>query len=385
MGILGSALAARSGPRAAERKGRTAGGGGGLAAIIEQRLETPVFFVVTVMMVIRAAQQFSGGALVMSRFLGPVWFPRFEIITGLGLGLGSEMLMTIAGRTWRSWKREATEIAARPGLAKIQRASYTAHANANARHSFTFMLIGMGASLYTGVAFLLTNAGATLGSALADVVTVAVISATVLYLGVFREARSQDAAQAAIERIESGMNDALDAAIARFRDGTYTDVDTRLIAESLPAHRQTAFRRSVAKQERGRVWKSAQLRAALGIGQDASRIRDLNRKIGTLAKTPEHGLDKDTDGRTWLIPHRVVMDVWGEEIALERVRRGEVRDTRRTGDGESVPQSSGLPALAPDIRRTRADRAPDALALASSPAMTVHTHGTPPLHAEPFR
>ena len=58
----------------------------GLKDVIEHRLEAPVFFIVAAMMVIRAAQQFSGGALIMASWLGPVWFPRFEIATGLGLG-----------------------------------------------------------------------------------------------------------------------------------------------------------------------------------------------------------------------------------------------------------------------------------------------------------
>lgn len=374
---------------------------GNLQYVIEHRLEGPVFAIVAAMMVIRAAQQFSGGALVMSRFLGPVWFPRFEIITGLGLGLGSEMLMTIAGRGWRAWKLDEAELAARPGLSKIQRASYVSHAQAQATYSFRFMLVGAGASLYTGVAFMLSNATASFGVALADVVTVAIISATVLYLGVFRDSRGQDSTQAALEHIDAGMSEALDAAIARFRDGTYTEIDTQLIAENLPPHKQARFRRAVAKQETGRMWRTVQLREALGIGRDSLGIRDLNRQVNALAKTPENGLSKGVDGRTWLIPHRVVMDVWGEAIMLHRVlsspnsaeellSRGKAGRGARQGDGESVRaetgNTSGVLSSSPSDRRSGASHAPVTSDTTQLGTAAPHPHIAGALAmAEPFR
>lgn len=361
---LQGSVAQRRGPRAS---------GGGLAAIIEHKLETPIFFAVTAMMVIRSSEVFSGGALVMSRLLGPIWYPRFEIVTGSGLGLGSEMLMTIAGRTWKGWQREATEIASRPGLAKIQRKALLDAAHANARHSFIFMCVGALASLYAGVMFLLTNGiGGGVGTFIGDLVAVALVDSVVLYLGVFREGRRQDAAQAAVANIEAGMDAVLDAAIERFRSGSYTDVDTRLIAEHLPAHKQAQFRRAVAKQERGRTWKTTQLREALGIGRDAGRIRDLNRQVNELSKNPDNGLDKDLDGRTWLIPHRTVMEIWGEDIARERVRREGGDMTARSGE-----ENSGLPRAAPDSRRQGADELP-AAPVAVAPNLALASVGFVP-------
>lgn len=283
----------------------------GLKDIIEHRLETPVFMIVGVMMVIRAAQVFSGGALKMSQWLGPVWFPRFEVATGLGLGLGSEMLMTLAGRSWRNWQAQGAEIASRSGLSKIQRTSYVNEARQNARNSFWFMLVGAAASLYTGISFLLSNGG----DAFQDTMACVVITAVVLYLGVFRETGGQDETQAALAELDAGMNDALAAAIDRFKRGASTDQDNQFIAEHLPQHRQAKFRRSVAKANKGRMWKASQIREALGLGNDARLIRDLNRQVNALAKTAENGLAKAEDGRTWLLPHAVVMDTWGEQMA----------------------------------------------------------------------
>lgn len=345
----------------------------GLKDIIEHRLETPVFLIVAVMMVIRAAQQFSGGALIMASWLGPVWFPRFEIATGLGLGLGSEMLMTLAGRSWRSWLQQATEIAARTGLSKIQRTSYTREAQANARYSQRFMWVGAGASLYTGVSFLITNSTVTghfdLGEAIADVVTCAVITAVVLYLGVFRETTGQDEAQAAIAELDHGMNGLLNAAIERFKSNTATEQDERFIAEHLPPHRQAKFRRAIAKANKGRMWKASQVREALGIGQDARLIRDLNRQVNLLAKTPENGLTKAEDGRTWLLPHAVVMDTWGEAMAeyaaMRRIGALPASDASSTMHGQSDITPPALPTLPPDDARSLSDS--PQLVLASYP------------------
>lgn len=346
--------------------------GQGLKDIIEHKLEAPVFFIVAVMMVIRAAQIFSGGALTMSRWLGPVWWPRFEVATGLGLGLGSEMLMTLAGRSWRNWQREASEIASRPGLAKVQRTSLVNQAKANAKHSFVFMWIGAGASLYTGVGFLLSNSTSgghiDLGAALLDTITCALITAVILYLGVFRETTGMDDTQAALAELDSGMNAALNAAVERFKRGQSTEQDERFIAEHLPPHRQAKFRRAIAKANKGRLWKASQIREALGMGNDARVIRDLNRQINLLAKTPENGLTKAEDGRTWLIPHAIVMDTWGEQMAeyaaLRKIRALPVaaaaaddppRDSPLTSVGQGETSEPMLPTPVPTPLRASSD------------------------------
>lgn len=343
----------------------------------EQRLSRLVFITVAAMMVIRAAQQFSGGALVMSSLLGPVWFPRFEIITGLGLGLGSEMLMTLAGRNWRNWLAQLTEISARSGLTRIQRTSYQSEARRNATYAKRFMYVGAASSLYSGVGFLLSNSSVdghiNLGQALLDLVTCAVITAVILYIGVFAEFTGPDETQATLAELDRGMDAALAGAVDRFRHGTHTDTDVRFIAEHLPPHRQAKFRRAVAKQNSGRMWKASQVREALGMGNDARAIRDLNRQVNLLARTPENGLNKE-DGRTWLIPHAVVMDTWGEQMAeytaLRRigaplVSPGEVAE--RPAVGQSEMSLALPPTPAPGSLRAVSDERTTLLGFPSGP------------------
>lgn len=296
-----------------------------LQHLIETKLETPVFLIVTATMITRTAQIFSGGALVMSALLGH-YYPAFEIVTGLGLGLGSEMLMTIAGRSWRNWDNEATDTAARAGMSKVAKDAFVKRAQSNAHHSKIVMIIGMGASLFAGLSYLFTNSGkpvtlATLGdpgfwiNVIVDLVAVAVVTTTVFYLGVLKETRGQSDAEEALSELDEGLNDAVSAAIARFRDGKQSPVDEKLIAEHLSPGRKAKFLRSVAKVNKGKVWTAGELRKRLGYGNDATRIRKLNQAINILARDPENALEKGPDGRTWLIPVSVVFEHWGDEIA----------------------------------------------------------------------
>jgi hypothetical protein len=296
-----------------------------LQHLIEHKLETPVFFVVTFTMITRAAQLFSGGALVMSALLGR-YYPAFEIVTGLGLGLGSEMLMTIAGRSWRAWENEATDTAARTGMSKVAKDAYKKRAQSNASHSKLVMFVGMGASLFAGLSYLFSNSGKPITAAtladpqfwinvLVDLVAVTVVTTTVFYLGVLKESRGMSEAEEAISELDEGLNDAVKAAIARFREGKQTPTDEKLIAEHLSPGRKAKFLRSVAKVNKGKVWTSGELRKRLGYGNDATRIRKLNTAINALAKEPDNGLEKAADGRTWLIPVAVIWETWGDEIA----------------------------------------------------------------------
>lgn len=357
MGLMQSVRARRAAATTGTRSRRS---GGGVNELIEERLETPVFLAVTVMMVIRAAQVFSGGALVMSRWLGPVWYPRFEIFTGVGLGTGSELLMAMAGRSWRRWRRESYELATRPGLSKPQRVAKIAEAQENARYAFVFMWVGGASTLFTGVSYLFTNSaqGFDVGLAVTDLMTCAVITAVVLYIGVFRERKDQGDRENLTGQMRERMNGAALAALDRFDRKEHTDEDARLIEESLPVEDRMRWRRVVAKANKGRTWKTAQIRERLGYGRDAGRIRELNRQVLALARDAANGLEKDADGRTWLIPHALVMEVWGEAMAehaaLGRLGLRHDSDTARTTDPRSVVENSGLPTSAPDNDRAGA-------------------------------
>lgn len=302
-----------------------------LQYVIENRLEMPVFFIVSFTMIIRASQLFSGGTLVMSSLLGSN-YPTFEIITGIGLGLGSEMLMTIAGRSWKGWKEEATENEARPGMSKNARLAYIKRAKDNALWSLRVMRVGMGASLFAGLSFLFTNSGKAISldtladpswwwQLVSDLVATVVVTVCVLYLGVLRETRSMSDAEAALADLDEGLNEAVSAAVQRFRDGVQTPVDEKLIAAHLPPSRKAKFLQAVAKANKGKVWTSKEVRKRLGIGNDATDIRRLNRKINDLAHDPDNGLEKAPDGKTWLIPAGIVFDTWGDEIARKDAER----------------------------------------------------------------
>jgi hypothetical protein len=339
---------------------------GGLKAIIERKLEGPVFLITALMMVIRAAQVYSGGALVMSRVLGP-FFPAFESVTGFGLGAGGELLMTIAGRTWRGWRKEALEIETRPGLNAKQRKALIKAANEQAGHSKAFMIVGACVSLYTGISYLWENSshgsGFSWGAALSDVAPTIIITAVVFYLGVLRDMKDESAQEAALAALDGGMTDALLAAVERFKAGISTDKDNRFIAENLPPHQAAKFRRAVAKATQGEQWTAAKVREAAGLGNDPATIRALTRQIAALAREPENGIEKAPDGRTWLIPRAIVMDTWGELIAERNIR---ARDAARQPIGQSDAAPPALPVPEPVAVQTDSG---------AFPAVNLSTHG----------
>lgn len=313
---------------------------GSVAESVEQRLEKPVFYSVLLVLVLRSATVFSGGILNLHALLGVFWFDAFQIVTGLGLALGSEMLMSLAGRSWRYWRKQETELAGTPGLSRIQRVSRVNEARANARISYWFMLIGAAASVGSGVWYLISNGG----DAALDVAICIVITAVVLYLGVLRETKRQDSAEAALADLDAGMDAALMTAVERFRENRHTEQDIRFITEHLPPHRQGRFRRAVAKADGGRMWNAAQIREGLGVGADQTQVRAINRQINALAKEPQNGLAKDAAGR-WLIPNAVVQDVWGEAMADYRAmaRIGAAAAEVRTADGQAHETLSAAP------------------------------------------
>jgi len=286
-----------------------------LQNIIENKLETPVFFIVTLTMVIRASQIFSGGQLIMSRLLGSN-YSAFEIATGFGLGIGSEMLMTIAGRSWKGWGNEEVEVKSRSGLTKAMRDAYAKKAKDNASWSRGVMFVGMACSLFAGLSYLFTNGGTDAWSVVTDLVATVVVTTCVFYLGVLKENRNaMSDAEEAMAELDEGLTDAVRAAIQRFRDGKQTPVDEKLIAEHLSPSRKAKFLRAVAKINKGKVWTTAELRKRLGIGNDATAIRRLNKRVNQLAGDPDNGLEKAGDNKTWLIPARLVFEEWGEDIA----------------------------------------------------------------------
>lgn len=332
---------------------------GGLKHLIEEKLETPVFLVMLPFMVATAAEVFSGGVFDLPHLLGPA-FAVWQIVRGLGLGFGSETLTVIAGRSWRAWLREAVDVKTRSGLSKVQRTTHVADAEAHAKRSLVFMCIGAGSSIFAGLSYYISNGShMTVWAIINDVVATGIITAVVLYIGVFRDRKADDDTEEMVNSVQSGLSSAVDAATTRFRQGIATDTDIALIAEVLPPNLQTKFRRAVAKEVAGEVWSSGKLRMALGYGNDATKTRKLNDEIRRLERSHVPGVRKGPDGKTWQIPRSVVMDTWGEEIAEVKVRA-------RLLNGHSSTVISGVPAPSPDVHRSLSGDVPDVQAMAAS-------------------
>ena len=326
--------------------------GGGLQRLIEERLVTPVFCVVLFFAVTTAAETFSGGVIDLPHIMGPL-FGVWQVIRGLGMGFGSELLAVISGRSWRVYKRDEAEIREQRGLSKVQRTARAAHAKSKARENMIAMFVGICGSIYASAIYYIKSAShvKTL-DLVSDIVATILATAVLLYIGVFKDSKAEDQAEEMVAGIQSGVTDSVHGAIDRFKQGVASDVDLALIAEHLPEQDRVKFRRAVAKKVDGEMWTTAMIRQALGYGNDSTMTRKVNAKVNQLSRQSELGLRRGDDGRSWLIPRHVVMDVWGEEI-------GAAKAMARLLNGRSSVSSSDAPTPTPDVIRMFPGRDPD--------------------------
>lgn len=324
---------------------------GDLQRLIEERLVTPVFCVVLFFAVTTAAETFSGGVIDLPLLMGPL-FGAWQVIRGLGMGFGSELLAVISGRSWRVYKREEVEIRERRGLSKVQRAARVAHARSKARENMIAMIVGICGSVYASAIYYIKSASHVHALDLvSDIVATILATAVLLYIGVFKDSKSEDAAEEMIAGIQSGVNDSVHGAIGRFKQGIASDVDIALIAEHLPEQDRVKFRRAVAKKVDGEMWTTGMIRQALGYGNDATMARKINAKVNQLSRQPELALRRGDDGRSWLVPRGVVMDVWGEDI-------GAAKAMARLLNGRSTMMGPESPGNSPEVLRMFPGRDP---------------------------
>lgn len=325
--------------------------GGNVSELVEQRLEMPVLLITLATLVLRSAGTFSGGAFSL-RMLGPLYEPLMVVIGG-GLALGAESLAAVSGRMEQRYRRKAVDLETAPGLRKVERLARIAEARTRATQSGRFKWLGIGASLYAGLAFLLGNGAApSFGAIVTDLVTTGVVTGVVLFFGVYKEAHEADEGQEVRAKIRDRMTAAVIAALGRWEDGSYTDQDTRLILEHLDPAERTKFARAVARKNAGEVWTLPQVLRALGQERDDTARRRLSNAVAKLAKDPANGVEKDAANK-WQLPRWLVMQEWGEAIARYNVARegGYAADATRMAGGAAGALIPGSPALVPAVYR----------------------------------
>lgn len=335
----------------------------GVQGFLEEKAEVPAFALVALCMMARALQFYSGGAIVLAAALGARGVAVFNGFTGFGLAVGTELLMSIAGRQWQANAAEARDVAARRGLNKHERAAMAAHFQSKARWAFAFMIVGLCASITAAFSFLWTANGANHSptAAISEIAISLLLVSVVFYLGVIKESRGDDPSEIATSRAFQLRAQVVEAAGARIASGTYTDQDVRIVKSALPRSERARFEQALVRDDASdAVWTASQIVAWLGCDDVAGRRR-VQRKLARLAEQ-NAGVIKDEDTRQFRVPRSVVLRHFAEEFIASRTP---VTRARQSGPLNPVAAPSDNDS---DTTATRARQPHDTPAVVLVPA-----------------
>jgi len=324
----------------------------GVQGFLEEKAEGPAFGLVAVCMMLRAVSFYSGNAHLLTNLLGPRGLAIFDDASGFGLTVGTELLMSIAGRQWQSNKREAREASARRGLNRQERAALVKHYNHNANISLTFMLMGLGASVTAAFSFLGTAAGATsIGGKLSEILVSLLLVSVVLYLGVFKESRGVDPSELASAQAHSIRGNVVDAAGRRIAAGAYGPQDVRIVAQQLERTERDKFMGALLPETPDDpMWTAKDIATWLGT-ESATARKQIARKLRKLADAGAGVIMDDATGK-YRVPRSVVVAHFAEDFVSINARAATQRNPTSAVDGTPVGQTD---AATPQRKRATSD------------------------------
>lgn len=302
---------------------------GGIQGWIEHSAEKPAFFLAFGSMVLRAAAFWSGGSFSIAALLGPrAWL--FNDVTGLGIGVGCELLGSIAGRQWQRYKAEAIEAGGRRGVTKAEREALVRHFQSRARLHMVYCALGLAASVVAGFAFFQSTSGNhSLGGDIGELAIAGVLVAIVSYLGIFKETQTDDPRELATAHARTIGSDIVSKAGARLAAGTYSRQDALLVAGALPkVERERFLAATLQSQEDDPIWTVNDLLSWMGAETLAAR-RQVQRKLSKLMASGAP-ITRDMDGK-YLIPRsEAALRFAGD---FQRIALGEARSPSASARG----------------------------------------------------
>lgn len=346
---------------------------GGLQQWIERRASGPAFALVALSMIARAAQLYSGGALALGRALGPRGLALFDMLTGLGLAVGAELLASIAGRARASALREMREAQGRRGIPKSERLALVAHYRAQARQDEVFCGMGLLASCAGAFGFLWGTTAHNPATIAGDVLVCVLAVSIVFYLGALHEARGPRAEELAAARVVELRGRIVEEAGRRIAGGDYTPQDVRVLTSALTRQdRQRLEAALIPADEDDPPWSARDVAEWLGRADDASARRQITRKLMVAADRGQ-GVTRDPDSGAYRLPRSLALRLFASDF-LSVMRGGSISapgaTTARRYYGPSIRLVD--PALAP---RQDMDRTPAPAGPAADAGMLWHSEG----------
>ncbi len=325
----------------------------GVQGFLEEKAEGPAFALVALCMMLRAVSFYSGNAHLLINLLGVRGLAIFDDASGFGLTVGTELLMSIAGRQWQSNKREAREASARRGLNRNERAALVAHYTSKARLSLLFMLIGLGASVTAAFSFLWSATGVnSIGGALSEILVSLLLVSVVFYLGVVKESKGLDPSEVASAQAHSIRGNVVDAAGRRIAAGAFTPQDVRIVAQQLERNERDRFLGALLPETPDDpVWTAADIARWLG-AESATARKQIARKLRKLADSGAGAVMDDTTGK-YRIPRSVVVSHFAGDYVEMHARGATARNPTSAINETAIGQTD---AAKPQKRRGASDR-----------------------------
>ncbi len=324
----------------------------GVQGFLEEKAEGPTFAMVAICMMLRAVSFYSGNAHLLINLLGARGLAIFDDASGFGLTVGTELLMSIAGRQWQSNKREAREASARRGLNRQERAALVAHYQSKARLSLIFMLIGLGASISAAFSFLWTATGInSLGGAVSEILVSLLLVSVVFYLGVVKESKGVDASELASEQAHNIRGNVVDAAGRRIATGQYGPQDVRIVGQQLERTERDKFMAALLPETPDDpMWTAADIARWLGT-EGATARKQIARKLRKLADGGQGVITDPATGK-YRVPRSVVVMHFASDYVEVNQRRATRRNPSSAVDATVIRQTG---AANPDNKQSDSD------------------------------
>lgn len=316
----------------------------------------------------RAASFYSGGALSLPHVLGPLGMAIFDIISGVGLAFGAEMLSSIAGRAWQRNTALAHEVMGRPNLKRQERESDKARYLAKAKIDLAGMVLGIVGTICAAFMFMFTaTADHSLVNILNELLVTVLLVGIVTYLGVFNTTPHTDPSQTATDQAIEIRGAVADQSGRRIASGVYSPDDVYVVAAELPRGDKEKFIAALVRPEPDDpMWGTREMSDWLGLADlpseqdEAAARRRLVRLLAKYAKEDAR-IQKNAKGQ-YQVPRSLALTYLADlYIELHRAAR------RLPGGSSGLPSDAGasgarqLPlAVAPVLAATAPQDAPEA-------------------------
>lgn len=338
-----------------------AGRGFDLQGWLEERAQGPVYAMAATSMVLRAALFYSGQGANFEHLMGPLGMGIINGVTAIGLAAGGELLASIAGRSWKRNRAEASEAKLRTDLKPMQRDVMASLFGEKARVDFWFMLVGVGASFLAAMSYMwIANPDHSLGAVVSEVVLTGLLLSIMTYLGIFKEGKRRNVAEEQAERAQDVASQIVDEAGKRIAAGVHTIQDVRVFARALPRVARDKFLAAFAAETPDDpTWTTTDIANWLNCESQAGK-RQITRKLAKLAETGAP-ITRDERG-AYRIPRSAVFLHFAEDFqkmlaggqqtpSVRTIRRpsGPVNAQDQTGDMDKKGSATGAGQASEDL------------------------------------